>query len=82
MLSTMKRDRWSDEETSNPLYADDRNFYKVELWTDDDQHITAMLYAGSSLGKSRVIFADAVRKRRNIHITIRQRTRVLDKWPK
>ena len=26
-------DDWSDEETDNPLYADDRNFYKVEKWT-------------------------------------------------
>jgi hypothetical protein len=24
----------SDEETTHPLYADDRNFYKVE-WTQD-----------------------------------------------
>jgi hypothetical protein len=26
---------WSDEETDNPLLADDRNFYKVEKWTRD-----------------------------------------------
>jgi hypothetical protein len=26
---------WSDEETRDPLYADDRNFYKVEKWTRD-----------------------------------------------
>ena len=25
-------DDWSSEETNDPLYADDRNFYKVELW--------------------------------------------------
>ena len=24
---------WSDEQTDDPLYADDRNFYKVEKWT-------------------------------------------------
>jgi hypothetical protein len=24
---------WSDEETDYPLYADRRNFYKVEKWT-------------------------------------------------
>jgi len=23
---------WSEEETADPLYADDRNFYKVELY--------------------------------------------------
>jgi hypothetical protein len=32
-----------------PLYADDRNFYKVEIWLNDERHVTAMLYAGSSL---------------------------------
>jgi hypothetical protein len=26
---------WSDEETNNPLLADDRNFYNVEKWTED-----------------------------------------------
>ena len=25
----------SDEETDDPLLADDRNFYKVEKWTQD-----------------------------------------------
>src|SRR5262249_42377214 len=28
-------DDWSDEETDSPLYADERNFYKVEKWTRD-----------------------------------------------
>jgi hypothetical protein len=27
--------RQSDEETDEPLIADDRNFYKVEKWTKD-----------------------------------------------
>jgi len=39
--------RWSDEETADPLYADDRMFYKVEKWTAEENHITALLYAGS-----------------------------------
>jgi hypothetical protein len=59
-----------------------RNFYKVETWTDDELHVQRMLYAGSSLGKAKVILADAVRKRPRGHYTIRQRIRVLDKWPK
>jgi hypothetical protein len=25
----------SDEETDNPVYADERDFYKVEKWTMD-----------------------------------------------
>ena len=24
---------WSDEETDDPVYADRRNFYKVEKWS-------------------------------------------------
>ena len=43
----------SDEETSEPLKADDRNFYKVEKWTKDGTKIERMLYAGSSLDKAR-----------------------------
>jgi len=72
---------WSDEETTSPLYADDRNFYKVEAWTDDELHVGRLLYAGSSLGKAKVIFADAVHKRPRGHYTIRQRIRVILKWP-
>ena len=26
---------WSDEQTHDPLYADERDFYKVEKWTRD-----------------------------------------------
>jgi hypothetical protein len=37
---------WSDEETRDPLYADDRNFYKVEQWTRDGMRIERLLYAG------------------------------------
>jgi hypothetical protein len=73
--------RWSDEETSDPRYADDRNFYKVELWTKDDQRIMALLYAGSSLDKARDTLRKFVKQRPRAHVTIRQRTRVLDKWP-
>jgi len=72
---------WSDEETNDPLYADDRNFYEVELWTRDDQRVLRMLYAGSNLDKARTIFANYIRIRPRARITIRQRTRVLERWP-
>jgi hypothetical protein len=74
--------RWSDEETASPLYADARNFYKVELWTADEQHIIDLLYAGSNLDRARDIFARFLKKGPAAHLTIRQRTRVLDRWPK
>jgi hypothetical protein len=44
---------WSDEETDNPLGADDRNFYKVEKWTRDGQHAERLLWAGNSIDKVR-----------------------------
>jgi hypothetical protein len=72
---------WPDEETDNPLRADDRNFYKVEKWTKDGMKIDRMLYAGNNLDKARKLFAEAVKHRPRIRLTIRQRTRVLFQWP-
>ena len=34
-----------EETTDNPVAADKRNFYKVELWTPDDR-IERMLFGG------------------------------------
>jgi hypothetical protein len=31
----MSADDWSPEETDDPLYANRRNFYKVEKWSRD-----------------------------------------------
>jgi hypothetical protein len=39
----------SDEETDEPLLANDRNYYKVEKWTKDGSKVERMLYAGSNL---------------------------------
>ncbi len=61
---------WSDEETDDPHYADRRNFYKVEKRSRDGLRVELMLYAGNNLDKARRIF-----KRR-------QRTRLLDQWPR
>jgi hypothetical protein len=72
----------SDEETNNPQIADARNFYKVEKWTKDGAGVERMLYAGSNLDKAREIFAEAIYHRPRIRLTIRQRTHVLEQWPK
>jgi hypothetical protein len=58
--------KWSDDETDQPLIADDRNFYKVEKWTKDGSKVDHMLYAGSSLDKAQAIFAAAVKHRPRI----------------
>ena len=70
------------EETDNSLYADERNFYKVERWSKDGQRIDQMLYAGNKLEKARDVFAKVVKHRPRIRLTIRQRMRVLEQWPK
>ena len=51
---------WSDEETRDPLYADERHFYKVEKWTRDSMAVDCLLYAGNSLAKAEDIFARAI----------------------
>jgi hypothetical protein len=77
----MAEDDWSDEETDNPLKADDRNFYKVEKWTKDGSRVDRLIYAGNNLDKARELFQDAIKHRPRIRLTIRQRMRVLEKWP-
>ncbi len=69
------------EETTDPLVADARNFYKVEKWTRDGTKVDSLLYAGNSLGRARSVFEQAIKHRPRIHVTIRQQTRVLDQYP-
>jgi hypothetical protein len=66
----------SDEEPDNALYADHRNFYKVEKWKKDGMKVDRLLYAGNSLEKARELFDDAVEHWPRIRLTGRQRTRV------
>jgi hypothetical protein len=70
------------EETDSPTYADDRMFYKVEKWTKDGTKVDRLLYAGNSLAKAQELFAWAIKHRPRIRLTIRQRMRVLDQWPR
>jgi hypothetical protein len=72
---------WSDEETFDPIKADDRNFFKVEKWTQDGKQVDSLLYAGNNFARAQEIFAKAVSHRPRIRLTIRQRTRVLSQWP-
>ncbi len=61
------------EETTDPLVADVRNFYKVEKWTRDGMKVDSLLYAGNSLRRAQAVFENAIKHRPRI----RQRTRVL-----
>ena len=73
---------WSDEETDDPLYADRRNFYKVEKWSGDGLRVMLLLYAGNNLDKARRIFERTTKDRPRLRLTIRQRMRVVDEWPR
>ncbi len=73
---------WSDEETDDPHHADRRNFYKVEKWSRDGLRVMMLLYAGNNLDKARCIFERTTKQRPRIRLTIRQRMRVLDEWPR
>jgi hypothetical protein len=42
---------WSDEETDNPYYADDRNFYKLDKWTKDGSKVDSLTLRGQQSGK-------------------------------
>lgn len=72
---------WSAEETTDARYADERNFYKVEQWDRGGLHVERLIFAGSSLDKARAEFDAAVKRRPAIVATIRQRIRVIAKWP-
>ena len=73
---------WSEEETDDPVSADRRNFYKVEKWSRDGLRVMLLLYAGNNLDKARRIFERAHKLRPLTRLTIRQRMRVLDEWPR
>jgi hypothetical protein len=60
----------------------DRNYYKVEKWTKDGSKADRMLYAGNNLDKARRVFERTVKHWPRVRLTIRQRMRVLDEWPR
>jgi hypothetical protein len=57
------------------------HFEGQEALTKDGGKIDRLLYAGNNLDKARTVFAEAIKHRPRIRLTIRQRTRVLDRWP-
>jgi hypothetical protein len=57
-------------ETADPLYADERNFYKVEQWTRDGQHIDRLLFAGNNLDQAEAKFAAFAKKRPWARLTL------------
>jgi hypothetical protein len=71
------------EETDDPRYADERNFYKVEEWRRSDVvgGDKRLLYASNNLERVRRFLSRELQRRPNAKLMIRQRTRVLQEWP-
>jgi hypothetical protein len=78
----MSEDDRSSDETDDPIYADQRNFYMVEKLTKDGKQVDRLLYASNNFDKAREIFTTAIKHRPRIRLTIRQRTQVLERWPR
>ena len=72
---------WSDEATDDSLYADRRKLQGREM-EPDGLRVEFMLYAGNNLDKARRIFERTSTHRPRTRLTIRQRMRVLDEWPR
>ena len=59
------------ETTTDRDYANQRNFYKVELWTKDDQRVERLLHAGNRIDAARSVFNAAIKHRPGGRYTIR-----------
>jgi hypothetical protein len=63
---------WGSETTDDPVIADHRNFYKVELWTPTSSSVVC----GGELS------CRLPQRRPTARLTVRQRSRVLEQSPK
>jgi hypothetical protein len=59
-------------------HADDLPF-RVELWDDKDSHIEEVIALASDYATARGAFDEAVKRRPGKLITLRQKTRVIQK---
>jgi hypothetical protein len=55
------------ETTTDRDYANERNFFKVEQWSRDDQHVTRLLHAGNRIDQARAVFTAAVKPRWSLY---------------
>jgi hypothetical protein len=69
------------ETTTDADYANQRNFFKVELWTKDDQRSPGCCTPATAFDEARAVFNAAVKHRPSGRYTIRQWYRVVEQWP-
>jgi hypothetical protein len=68
-------------ETDDADEADRRNFYKVEKWDAAKQRVEALHHASNDLSRAREVFATEKKRRPRGRYTLRQNSRVLERWP-
>lgn len=68
------------DETTDPIIADQRNYYRVEKWTKDTTKVDRLRYAGDNLEKARDVFPQAVKHRQRIRLAVRQQSYMLHGW--
>jgi hypothetical protein len=78
-LRVVPDDPFGEQETTDLNDAWWRNFYMVEKWKGSSP--VALIYGGNRLGKAQAAFAAVVKKRPRARYTLRQKARVLQKWP-
>ena len=59
------------ETTTDRDYANQRYFYKVELWTKDDQRVERLLHAGNRIDAAWAVFNAAIKQQPGGRWTIR-----------
>ena len=69
-------------ETAMRTHADRRNFYNVEQWSRDGQHVLDLVFAGSSLDKARRIFERIIKHRPRIRLTNPSADESVERWPR
>ena len=74
-------DDWTHQQTEKRGVCRPTQLYRVEKWTKDGSKVDRLLYAGNDLDMARELFREAVSQRPRIRLTIRQRSRVLERWP-
>jgi hypothetical protein len=69
------------DETDDPATADRRGYFKVELWSKDNERLEDLLWAGSNLEIAHEKLAAAIRHRPRGRYKIRQGVLTIAKWP-
>ena len=61
-----------------PIFDESEGLYRIELWTEDDQHVDALLAKCARIAVAYGALEAAIAEYPGRNVTLRQRTRLLD----